>query len=189
MSSGVTVTAVPLAAGWKFTRGCSIARHALRFEVETLPRVHIAALSALMGLIGQASGDGNSAHLVTSNALICGVARISDDPNRRDFHATPQSSSECSKHSETVRSVRRSKHRQRSRGAAGLADTARSDAPYADKTCPAKRYFRNDRQIRFPIAASVLLADSLGRQMVDFLIGALSVGLALGIAALVSLRH
>ena len=46
-------------------------------SVETLPRVHITALSALMALIGQASGGGNSAHLVTSNALICGVARIS----------------------------------------------------------------------------------------------------------------
>jgi hypothetical protein len=34
---------------------------------------------------------------------------------------------------------------------------------------PAKRYFRNDGQIRSPIAASVLLADSLGRQMVDSL--------------------
>ena len=67
MSSGVAVTAVPQAAGWNFPRGCSIARHVSRFEFETLPRVHIAALSALMALIGQASGDGNSAHLVTSN--------------------------------------------------------------------------------------------------------------------------
>ena len=113
---------------WMFDRAACVA-----VRVHTLPRVHITALSALMALIGQASGGGNSAHLVTSNALICGVARISDDPNCRDCHATPQSSSECSKHSETVRPIRRSKLRQRSRGAAGLADTARSDAPYADK--------------------------------------------------------
>src|SRR5262245_49779372 len=63
---------------WMFDRAACAA-----IRVETLPRVHIAALSALMTLIGQASGDRNRAHLVTSNAPIPGVTGNSDGSNRR----------------------------------------------------------------------------------------------------------
>ena len=75
-------------------------------RVENGPCVHMAALSALMAVIRQTSGDGDGTHLVTSNAPIPGVTRNSHNSNRRVFHATPQPSSGCSKkHSETVRPV------------------------------------------------------------------------------------
>ena len=102
-------------------------------RVEKGPCVHMAALSALMAVIRQASGDGDGTHLVTSNALISGVTKDSHGSNRRVSHATPKSSSGCSKHSETVRPVRSSERSRHRRGAARLADTARSDAPYADR--------------------------------------------------------
>ena len=102
-------------------------------RVEKGPCVHMAALSALMAVIRQASGDGDGTHLVTSNALISGVTKNSHGSNRRVSDATPQSPPGCSKHSETVRPVRSSERSRHRRGAARLADTARSDAPYADR--------------------------------------------------------
>jgi hypothetical protein len=102
-------------------------------RVEKGPCVHMAALSALMAVIRRASSDGDGTHLVTSTAPIPGVTRISHGSNRRVSHATPQSSSGCSKHRETVRPVRPSERSRHRRGAARLADTARSDAPNADR--------------------------------------------------------
>src|ERR1700730_3909301 len=85
---------------WMFDR---VACAAIR--VETHPRVHIAALSTLMALIREACGDGDRAHLKPSNPLICGVARISHNPNRGDFHATSSQSSSGSSTHETVQSI------------------------------------------------------------------------------------
>ena len=134
MSPGVAVTAM-LTGRWLELPTWMLDRVACAaIRVENGPCVHMAALSALMAVIRQTSGDGDGTHLVTSNAPIPGVTRNSHNSNRRVFHATPQPSSGCSKkHSETVRPVRPSERSRRRRGAAGVADTARSDAPYADR--------------------------------------------------------
>ena len=102
--------------------------------VENGPCVHMAALSALMAVIRQTSGDGDGTHLVTSNAPIPGVTRNSHNSNSESFPCDATALigvlEEAQRDSSTCRPSERSRRR---RGAAGVADTARSDAPYADR--------------------------------------------------------
>ena len=69
-------------------------------RVEKGPCVHMAALSALIAVIRQPSGDQDSTRLVTSNALISGVTKDSHGSNRR-VSMRRHGPIRCSKHSET----------------------------------------------------------------------------------------
>ena len=91
MSPGVAVTAMLQAAGWSGERGCSTAWHALQFASRMARVLVVAALSALMAVIRQTSGDGDGTHLVTSNAPIPGVTRNSHNSNRKLTHQTAHS--------------------------------------------------------------------------------------------------
>src|SRR5215470_10484018 len=109
---------------WMFDRATCAA-----IRVEAHPQVHMTALSALMVLLRQAAGVGDSNNTALSNALTCGVRRVSHDPNRGDSNATSaRPSPGQSKHSKTVRSL----HGGRT-GTAAMADAARRGASGADK--------------------------------------------------------
>jgi hypothetical protein len=109
---------------WMFDRAACAA-----VQVETHPRVHIAALCALKALISQVSGG--TAHLVPSNAQISCAPRISHDPNRGDSHATVSSGG--TKRRETIRSVCLSDRRRRKTGHTGVGSSARRNASDANE--------------------------------------------------------
>jgi hypothetical protein len=109
---------------WMFDRAACAA-----IRIEAHPRVHVAALSALMVLLRQAAGTGDSNNTAVSNALTCGVRRISHDPNRGDSNATSSRSSPGrSKQRKTIRFLRPGRT-----GTAAVADVARRGAPGANK--------------------------------------------------------
>jgi hypothetical protein len=104
---------------WMFDRAACAA-----IQIEAHPRVHITALSALMVLLRQAAGAGDSNSTALSNAPTCGVRRVSHDQNRGDSNAiSSRSSPGRSKHRKTIRFLRSGRT-----GTAAVADAARRGA-------------------------------------------------------------
>jgi len=115
---------------WMFDRAeCAAVR------VEAKPHVHLGVLSALVGLLSRAVGDGDNACAVPSNATVADVARISHDPNRGGSHASSSqfSPGRSKHHGETIRSLRPSDQRQRRSGTTAVADATRRGASGANK--------------------------------------------------------
>jgi hypothetical protein len=92
--------------------------------------VHITALSALMVLLRQPAGAGDSNSTTLSNAPTCGVRKVSYDQNRADsIPISSRSSPGRSKHHKTIRFLRSGRT-----GTAAVADAARRGAPGASFT-------------------------------------------------------
>ena len=103
-------------------------------RVEAGPQVDVGALEILRVLLNEVAGAGAAAGIVSSNALVLGVPKVSHDQNRGEADATPaESSSPTSEQNTAVRFVRGAGRRQRDTKAE-VADAAERDASGADGT-------------------------------------------------------